>query len=369
MARTLPLGRGAGAPQLTPQSPRKPSKLFASASKYFTPAPTVPVRSRTTLRQSARFRGLARHLQTSTASVTIQIPSRTNSYLRWCERGLWAIGILLSACWAGTWLEGRVYQAYQNDQLNRSLQAASVPAGAGTTGMGSGILGRLEIPRLGLSVLVLNGVDAATLILGAGRLPGASGAGDGNLVIAAHRDTYFRPLRDIRKNDRILVTTTDGIYPYVVQWTAVVKQSDTGALANTRDPSLTLVTCYPFQYIGPAPERFVVRARLVAASKPVPQPGVPAPEGRPSPFLAHRKVVRAAEEAVAAPEADASEEAPAAPLGASAVETNLSAGAPGSRGIGRLNPASLFKRIAQAAHRNKTEAAQALPPANEPENQ
>lgn len=301
--------------------------------------------------------------------MKIRIPSRTERCLRWCERGLWAIGVLLSACWAGAWLEGRLYQAYQNDQLNRSLQANSAPGIVSKTATG-GILGRLEIPRLGLSVLVLNGVDAATLVLGAGRLPGTAGAGEGNLVIAAHRDTFFRPLRDIRKNDRVLVTTTDGTYPYVVQWTAVVKPSDTRALANTPGPSLTLVTCYPFHYIGPAPQRFVVRATLVTAGKSVPQPGVPAQDARPSPFLARRRAVPPVERADAAPAADHAEtEAPDPDPAASTMAASRPAAAPASHGIERLNPVRLFQKVAQAAHRPKTEVVQALPPANESENQ
>jgi sortase A len=192
----------------------------------------------------------------------------------------------LLAGWTGVWLEGRVYQSYRNNQLNRWLRA---DAAAGTArprlpAPPSGVMGRLEIPRVGISVLVLNSVDATTLLLGAGRLSGTPPAGDpGNLVIAAHRDTFFRPLRDIRRNDRIEVTTPEGTYSYTVQWTSVVSQSDTSPLAGTRQPSLTLVTCYPFEYIGPAPRRFIVRALL---DPPVQTAPTPALEVRPSPFLA-----------------------------------------------------------------------------------
>jgi len=274
-----------------------------------------------------------------------------------------AVGALLLSCWAGAWLEGRVYQAYQNRRLNRLIQAggASNNQGVHAARPDGGLLGRLEIPRLGLSVLVLNGDDAASLVLGAGRLPGSPGAGEpGNLVIAGHRDTFFRPLRDIRKDDRIQVTTPGGSYRYVVEWTAVVGDGDTGVLANTREPSLTLVTCYPFEYIGPAPRRFVVRARLAPAAESLPAQSAPAPETRPSPFVAHRRPTEAADAAAPAPAPEPLATAPDPP-----------AALQSSHGIARLNPVHLFKRIASAAHRPRmsAEVVQALPPAGETANQ
>jgi sortase A len=84
------------------------------------------------------------------------------------------------------------------------------------------------------------------------------------VVLSAHRDTFFRPLRQIRAGDRVTLQTPMGLYRYVVQWTAVVNPSDTASLKATPDRSLTLVTCYPFRYVGPAPQRFIVRARQVA---------------------------------------------------------------------------------------------------------
>ena len=80
-------------------------------------------------------------------------------------------------------------------------------------------------------------------------------------MLGGHRDTFFRPLRGIRAGDSITLATTAGPYRYVVEWTAVVNPGDTGSLQATPDKSLTLVTCYPFSYVGPAPERFVVHAR------------------------------------------------------------------------------------------------------------
>ena len=118
-----------------------------------------------------------------------------------------------------------------------------------------------------------------------------------------------------------------------------------------------------------APQRFVVRARLVTAAKPLPQPGPLVRDARPSPFLAHRQALRAVEEADSTPDADAVTAAPAAPPTASAAETRFPAATPAGHGIGLMNPARLFQKIAQRAHRSKAEVAQAPPPANESGNQ
>ena len=124
-----------------------------------------------------------------------------------------------------------------------------------------GAVGRLEIPRLGISVMVLEGVDAGTLQRGVGHIPGTSLPGPaGNVGLAGHRDTFFRLLKDIRTGDEIRMTTPEGTYAYRVRASEVVEPRDTWVLANTEGPTLTLVTCYPFSYIGPAPKRFVVQA-------------------------------------------------------------------------------------------------------------
>jgi sortase A len=84
------------------------------------------------------------------------------------------------------------------------------------------------------------------------------------VVLSGHRDTFFRPLRGIRTGDRIAMVTRAGSYQYIVDWTAVVDPSDTATLQATPHRSLTLVTCYPFRYVGPAPRRFIVRARQIS---------------------------------------------------------------------------------------------------------
>jgi sortase A len=138
---------------------------------------------------------------------------------------------------------------------------------------------RLEIPRLGISVMVLEGVDAGTLQCAVGHIPGTSLPGPaGNVGLAGHRDTFFRPLKGIRTGDEILLTTTERTYAYRVRVSEVVEPRDTWVLAATEDPTLTLITCYPFSYLGPAPKRFVVQARGAFESSPA-APQVSQPQG------------------------------------------------------------------------------------------
>jgi sortase A len=123
-------------------------------------------------------------------------------------------------------------------------------------------LGRLEVPRIGISVMVLQGAEEATLISGAGHVPGTPSPGvEGNVVIAAHRDTFFRKLGGVRAGDRIRIVTTAQTYDYVVDSTEVVDPEDTRVMESRARAELTLITCYPFHFIGAAPQRFVVHAR------------------------------------------------------------------------------------------------------------
>lgn len=124
------------------------------------------------------------------------------------------------------------------------------------------VLGELEIPRIGIKTLILEGDDLRVLRLGAGHIPGTTlpGAPGGNIGIAAHRDSYFRPLKDIRAKDVIIVKSLTGVHRYAVQFTEVVPPSDVGVLDGSGYSTLTLVTCYPFYFVGPAPKRFIVRA-------------------------------------------------------------------------------------------------------------
>jgi len=126
------------------------------------------------------------------------------------------------------------------------------------------IVGRLEIPRLHVSVVVREGAGAKILAVSAGHIEGTALPGlSGNMGIAAHRDTFFGPLREIRPHDVITVRTVSGTYQYAVQGTEVVAPAEVGVLRQTNDAELTLVTCYPFHHKGPSPQRFIVHATRV----------------------------------------------------------------------------------------------------------
>lgn len=125
-------------------------------------------------------------------------------------------------------------------------------------------LGRLIIPRLHLRTMVREGVGEDTLSIAAGHIPSTALPGQrGNVGIAAHRDTLFRGLKDIHKDDLILFETVSGSYRYRVERTEIVKPNDVSVLNSDNSPELTLVTCYPFYYVGNAPDRFIVKARQV----------------------------------------------------------------------------------------------------------
>ncbi len=127
------------------------------------------------------------------------------------------------------------------------------------------VIGRLEIPKLGLFVPVLENFDPDTLKRGVGHIPGtAMPGGLGNLGLAGHRDTYFRPLRNVRPGMEIDVVTAEGKYRYQIDSTEIVTPEQVDVLDIRSVPELTLITCYPFEFIGAAPKRFIVHAHLLS---------------------------------------------------------------------------------------------------------
>ena len=138
--------------------------------------------------------------------------------------------------------------------------------GATASGTGSGaVIGRLQIPQLGLSVPLIDGVSDTDLQRGAGHIPGtALPGGLGTVGVAAHRDTFFRPLRRVVPGMEVLAAGPAGTYHYQVQSAEVVSPQQVSVLDLADTPQLTLITCFPFNFIGSAPQRFVVRARLVS---------------------------------------------------------------------------------------------------------
>lgn len=127
------------------------------------------------------------------------------------------------------------------------------------------VLGRMEIPALRLSTPIVDDDDMNSLLLGAGHIRGtALPGGLGNFVVAAHRDTYFRPLQGIKPGMKIRVVTADDTFVYMVDSTKIVDPKDVDVLDMGDVPEMTLITCYPFHYIGAAPKRFTVRAHLIS---------------------------------------------------------------------------------------------------------
>jgi LPXTG-site transpeptidase (sortase) family protein len=129
------------------------------------------------------------------------------------------------------------------------------------------VIARLEVPSVGLTVMVREGVDNATLRKAVGHLPSSVLPGErGNFVVLGHRDTFFRPLRYVERGNAIHLRTTRGNFEYFVDSVEVVPPESAAAIAHTSDPVSTLITCFPFDYTGPAPRRFIVRARLNQAA-------------------------------------------------------------------------------------------------------
>ena len=140
------------------------------------------------------------------------------------------------------------------------------PAGVSTAKPGD-VIGKLEIPSLDLAVPMTAGIESSSLLRGVGHIQGTAYPGGlGTLGLAGHRDTYFRPLRRIQNGMDIRVTDASGTYHYAVDSTEIVLPEQVSVLAIQDRPELTLVTCYPFDYVGAAPKRFIVHAHLLSAS-------------------------------------------------------------------------------------------------------
>jgi sortase A len=190
-------------------------------------------------------------------------PARQPRLLRWIQRLLFITGILLLGYVGFTLLETRLYQVSAKRSLENEIRDEKErPQAQSKPPVRKGdVLGRMDIPRLGMSVAVLQGTSSRVLRLGIGHIAGTPLPGeDGNIGIAGHRDTFFRGLKDIRKNDEIQLQTASGLSRYTVDWAKVVANDDQSVLAPSNESALTLVTCYPFYFVGPAPKRFVVRA-------------------------------------------------------------------------------------------------------------
>ena len=197
--------------------------------------------------------------------------------LAWLERALWTAGCCALGYYVFTSIDASLTQRQLAESFEKSKNDIGVtgqgPPNYSTADVhkapawpGSRLVGRLEIPKLDVSSVILEGVGSQTLRVGVGHVLGTSLPGQpGNVVIAGHRDTFFRPLRKIEICDEVSVDTTADIYHYQVRSFEIVDPRNVNALRFHNKNELTLITCYPFSYIGPAPKRFVVHAEPVLA--------------------------------------------------------------------------------------------------------
>jgi len=217
-------------------------------------------------------------------------PTRAAPFLRWSRYLSLGVGVPLLGYCGFVLLDARLYETYQSRRFHQALKSltpssggaenlhpSSLPAAEaesnptrtkspGIAGRGDSPLGRIEISAIGLDAMIMEGTDAKTLRRAVGHISGTPLPGQqGNVAIAGHRDTFFRALRNIRENDEITLTTLAGCYGYRVDSIKVVEPDDMAVLDNANSAILTLVTCYPFYFVGPAPKRFIVRAHRVSA--------------------------------------------------------------------------------------------------------
>ncbi len=180
---------------------------------------------------------------------------KTGLLLKWTQRALWAGAALMLGYCGFVLLNAWMFQLRATQTLERPRTDQPAP---------DGLIGRIEIQRLGMSIAVAEGTDDPTLRRAVGHITGTALPGKaGNIGIAAHRDTFFRPLRNIHRDDIITLTTLRGEYRYRVVSTKIVAPDDVAVLNSDGNEILTLVTCYPFYFIGSAPKRFIVRAARV----------------------------------------------------------------------------------------------------------
>ncbi len=275
------------------------------------------------------------------------------------ERCLWAIGFVALAAWLVVWGNSQWRQAKGRQELDRLTSRWQTSSAAPASKQEHArvdrgdLIGRIEIPRLQISTVIFEGTDGSILRDGAGHLTGSAlpdrtGPGqNGNVVLAAHRDSFFRPLRNIQKQDAIQLITPSGTKNYRVDSIEIVNPDRMDVTAPTHNSELTLITCYPFDWWGHAPQRFVVRAREVndpapLAAKPVPVKVAPRP-AKP------RVIAEDIADDIVMP-VEPVKESPMEIAESLAIETgNDAAQVRGNRvvrGLKKLNPKGLFAKLA-----------------------
>jgi sortase A len=183
---------------------------------------------------------------------------------------LFGVAILMLGYTGFVLVDTWVFERRETAALARFVPTESAAGGVVTPTIGpGGLIGRMEVSRLDVSVVVVEGTSNKSLRRAVGHIAGTALPGQpGNVGIAGHRDTFFRPLRNIQRDDVITLTTSNGEYRYRVVSTKIVSPDNVDVLDSDQDEILTLVTCYPFYFVGPAPDRFIVRAARMATSSP-----------------------------------------------------------------------------------------------------
>jgi sortase A len=176
-------------------------------------------------------------------------------------------GIIALAFAAYAELDRYWFQKVETSKFETVSLSAKPPAIEITPIVDGGVIGELEVLRLGLKAMIVQGDSEKLLRHALGHLPETALPGEtGNVALAGHRDGLFRPLRDVRPGDLITLRTPDREFQYQVEWTAIVPPTAARVIQPTSEQTLTLVTCFPFYYVGAAPERFVVRAHEISVA-------------------------------------------------------------------------------------------------------
>jgi len=219
-------------------------------------------------------------------------------WLRRIELGLFACGIALLLFWGAAQLQSIIASRKAVRDFT-ALDSAGLTSGdpmraetGGTSGMGADFglraengvstnpstsvtdhhraLALLTIPKISLAVPVMEGTDRLTLNYAVGRISGTARPGEqGNIGIAGHRDTFFRGLKDVSMGDSLQLQSSGETAIYIVDRIRIVNPEDVGVLKPRSLPTLTLVTCYPFYFVGNAPKRYIVSATLAQETLPV----------------------------------------------------------------------------------------------------
>ncbi len=201
--------------------------------------------------------------------------SWTHGAARRAARVLLAAGLLALGYAAHVVVDARAYQATEQKRFEDTRRDAAVAVMPATVApapkpvahnpVDGELIGEIEIPRLGLTAIIAQGDSAAILQRAVGHLPGTALPGTvGNVALAGHRDTFFRPLSRMRAGDAITLKTPDGDFEYQVEAITIVAPTAIDVLRPTGGRTLTLITCFPFYYVGFAPNRFIIRAREAA---------------------------------------------------------------------------------------------------------